>query len=205
MTKSRSRWFDSLRGSPSRGITAVIPDAIQRGIRRLRWGPLLGVVVLALALWGCAGKSPTITLTPAATASTVTPVPVTGDEPAIAQAASQIATAILTVDYRDLAVWKTRLLALSDDDGKKFWELNLTNGMLRDVPAKQTTTESVQIERVSVLQQKAKGDLRGALVAVTGQVTYRQGPASRTDAFLQQMVLSSVAGGPWRFVAFIQP
>ena len=77
--------------------------------------------------------------------------------------------------------------------------------MLRDVPAKQTTTESVQIERVSVLQQKAKGDLRGALVAVTGQVTYRQGPARRTDAFLQQMVLSSVAGGPWRFVAFIQP
>ena len=69
MTKSRSRWFDSLRGSPSRGITAVIPDAIQRGIRRLRWGPLLGVVVLTLALWGCAGKSPTITLTPTTTAS----------------------------------------------------------------------------------------------------------------------------------------
>ena len=112
-------------------------------------------------------------------------------------AAEEISVAILDLDYNDQAGWKDRLYPLCSQDGQRFWEGNLSNGMWQALGT--TVTDQVTISTVEV--QKAEQGF--ALVIVRGQTLFHSEgneSAQTQKDFVQMLVLQQTNAG-WRFVA----
>jgi hypothetical protein len=165
----------------------------------------LGLSVL-IAVSGCSAvpanllSKPTPSSTPAPT--------VASDDDAIQAAARAVIDAMTLVNYKDPMPWKTALLGLSNDDGKKFWQANFDN-LLKDVLAHKRVAQSVKIDQVVILGRQTQSDTQGqtraaAIVLVTGRMTYSDDAGSHDDPINQPMFLANL-NGQWKFVELISP
>ena len=175
---------------------------------------LVLTIVIALGLAGCGTPfapgvrtyptsssqlNPGLTMTPAS----LTPVSALSDEAILADA-KQITIAMLSIHYQDLPGWQTRLYPLSTTEGQRFWNTNVSSGLLAGVVTDQRVTQAVVIERASVEQLVSQADRRAAFVAVSGKVTYQDKTGVHTTPFAQRMMLMSVENH-WKFVTLLIP
>ena len=144
----------------------------------------------------------------AATPKDATATPIASDDAALEAAARAIVEAMALVNYQDPIPWKNKLLALSGDDGKKFWQLNFDN-LLKDVVARQRIAEKVTVERVVVLEKQSRTDTQGKSIAgagvlVTGRIAYSDDAGKHEDPINQPLLLGNL-DGQWKFIALIPP
>jgi len=165
---------------------------------------------LVLVLWlglvsGCSGANPlvrpTATVVPTATPTTAR---LTSPE----SAAREVIQAMALVNYRDPQVWKTKMLELSTNEGKQFWQANFDR-MLADVLAHKRVAESVSIETVTVLGQESRTDSQNratsaAVVLVTGRVVYADDRGRHDDPINQPLLVANL-DGQWKFVMLLSP
>jgi hypothetical protein len=163
------------------------------------------LLIALLFITGC-NQIPGLSKPTPSRSSNTTSIPTPSTQ--IEQAATILITALATVDYRNPQAWKDTLNALSNDDGKKFWQQNAAP-MLKDVLAHKRVTESVKIEQVSVLERQQLTNSQGknvaaAVVLVTGRVTYAD-EVGRHDEPINQPFLLANLDGSWKFVVLISP
>jgi predicted component of type VI protein secretion system len=163
--------------------------------------------VSLLAVSGCSAapvnllSKPTPSPTPTAVAA--------NDDAALEAAARAVINAMALVNYKDPTPWKTALLGLSNDDGKKFWQANFDN-MLKDVVAHKRIAEKVTVQQVIVAGRQTMTDAQGktradAIVLVTGTMDYSDDQGEHTNVPLSQPMLFANLDGQWQFVEFVPP
>ncbi len=172
------------------------------------WLLALGVALAATACSAIVGPGTRTSVPTYATTRTQAAASNPGEDDQIAAAARAVAEAMALVNYQNPAPWKNRLLELSSDDGKKFWELNFDR-MLADVVAHRRVSEKVTVERVAILTKETQTDTQGRKIAaagvvVTGRVAYSDDTGHHDDPINQPMLLGNLKGR-WEFVALISP
>jgi hypothetical protein len=181
-----------------------------------------GLIILGIILSACGNTTLTPTpyplkergtLVPGLTVTPASLTPTTQNEDdAIIAAAKQIVIAEMSIHYQDLTGWQTRLYPLCSEDGKKFWNTNVSAGLLSSVVTQQRVTQAVAVERAVVEQIVAKDAQRAAFVAVSGNVTYQDKTGKHTSPFAQRMMVlsqrdasQSVDNKTWKFVTLLSP
>jgi len=163
---------------------------------------------LVLVLWlglvsGCSGANPLVRPT-ATVVPTATPTAARLTSPE--SAAREVIQAMALVNYRDPQLWKTRMLELSTNEGKQFWQANFDR-MLADVLAHKRIAQSVKIDQVTILGQQTQTDTQGrtraaSVVIVTGRITYSDDAGSHDEPINQPMLLANL-DGQWKFVELL--
>ncbi len=174
-------------------------------LKRLFVVALLFISLLAVS--GCSTGNPLNAFAKSTASSTPTAV-AANDGAALEAAARAVINAMVLVNYKDPTPWKTALLGLSGDDGKKFWQANFDN-LLKDVFAHKRIAQSVKIDRVIILGRQTQTDAQGksraaSIVLVTGRMTYSDDAGSHDDPINQPMFLANL-DGQWKFVELISP
>jgi len=176
-------------------------------IKNYRFIIFVFALVLTFTVTACAGM-PGAKTNPTPTTISKPVASSTLDDTSLELAARQIVEAIATVDYKTPAAWKAKLLALSNADGQKFWQLNADN-LLKDVVTHQRATEQVTLEHVTLLEKQSTADSQGktitaTAVLVTGHVIYADDAGRHDDPINQPLLLANL-DGTWKFVSLISP
>lgn len=171
-----------------------------------------GMLGIVLAVMGCSilsgSRTPAANPAPRTTNGTPVVAVTPGEDDQIQAAARAMAEAMALVNYQDLAPWKNRLLELSNEDGKKFWQLNF-DPMLKDVVAHRRIAEKVTIERVTIVTKETQTNAQGhriaaAAVLVIGRIAFADDAGHHDDPINQPMLLGNLTGR-WEFIAFVSP